>query len=413
VLKIHYHSDISYFAGCERPLALLLSSDLLRHQASVSFSFGSYDEYQRDLRKFVKEGIREVPVRWRFVKAGARATSWSPGNDEPPSAVGWLRGVVRLFRQHLHFAEAFLRMMRLLRRIRPDVLHLNNGGYPGATSVRAAAVAGYCLRIPNVVMVVNNMCVPRVGLERRSQVLQDFLVRRSVSFFITASEEASGALRTCLRLEPDKVVVIPNAVPNVASEQLSVVAKRDSDAQHEGFVISCIAMYEPRKGQSVLLKALARLRDQGQLPGDLSVYLVGEGPERAYLQATIEQFKLDSVVHLLGYRPDYRVLLGSTDVLVVPSVDFEDSPLISLEAMQIGVPVVASKFGGLLEQFKDEKAGLLFEPGDADALASVLHRVFEEPNLLKNLSHNGPKVFRERYGLDSFLQAYANVYGLN
>ena len=83
------------------------------------------------------------------------------------------------------------------------------------------------------------------------------------------------------------------------------------------------------------------------------------------------------------YRSDaIPETLASFDLLVVPSIWEENSPLVIREAFAAGVPVVASRIGGIPEMVADGVGGLLFEPGDADDLARILHRIVDEPDLL-------------------------------
>jgi glycosyltransferase involved in cell wall biosynthesis len=101
--------------------------------------------------------------------------------------------------------------------------------------------------------------------------------------------------------------------------------------------------------------------------------------------------------------------LGRLDVLVVPSVWQENSPFVIREAFAAGVPVVASRVGGIPETIVDGKNGLLFEPGSADDLHRVLSRLIEEPGLLQRLRSGIPRVRTISQDVDALREHYREL----
>ncbi|HEX5480488.1 MAG TPA: glycosyltransferase [Dehalococcoidia bacterium] len=139
------------------------------------------------------------------------------------------------------------------------------------------------------------------------------------------------------------------------------------------------------KGPHVLLDALDRLP-----PGAVTVDLFGSvapyhGDER-YAHALSARLG-DARIRHLGPVPHHAMpaLLARVDLLVVPSVWIENAPFVIREAFAAGVPVVASRLGGMADMVRDGVDGLLFEPGDAASLAAQLRRALEEPDLLPRL----------------------------
>lgn len=138
-------------------------------------------------------------------------------------------------------------------------------------------------------------------------------------------------------------------------------------------VVACACRASPEKGVPVLMSAFERLlRDwPGRRPRPALVYF-GDGPDAPRLQALRDRSPVGGDIALAGYRSDARVLVGQADVAVVPSTWGEAFGLAALEPMSHGVPVVASRVGGLPEVVLDGETGVLVPPGDADALASAL-----------------------------------------
>ncbi len=169
-----------------------------------------------------------------------------------------------------------------------------------------------------------------------------------------------------------------------------------------GFVGSLV----PSKGPHLLLEAFSRLpKDQATLRlfGSHLPYH-GDDSYRHRLEPLLRQ---DGVLHH-GAIPHGEIprLLLDLDLLVVPSTWLENAPLVVKEAFLAGVPVVASRLGGMAEAVQEGHNGLLFEPGDAADLGRVLGRVLNEPDLLPRLRRGIPKV----RSLAEDARALRNIY---
>ena len=167
-----------------------------------------------------------------------------------------------------------------------------------------------------------------------------------------------------------------------------------------GFRIACIGTLHEVKGQRYVIEACRLLADDGV---DVECSLVGAGPDAAALQEQIRSLGLADRVHLTGERtrPEVAELLRSSDVLVTPSVltrrgKREGIPLVLMEAMASGVPVVASRISGIPELVEDGVSGLLVPPGEPVALAQALSRLHDDEELRRRLTRGGrAKVERE------------------
>ncbi len=127
------------------------------------------------------------------------------------------------------------------------------------------------------------------------------------------------------------------------------------------------------KAQHVLIDACARLRDRGI---DFQCEVIGEGPKRQLLEQRIREAGLEDRVKLLGKRYHHEVFehLSECDLFVMTSV-VEGMPIALMEAMSLGVPVIATRVGGIPELLADGECGLLFEPGDDQQLAELVARI--------------------------------------
>jgi glycosyltransferase involved in cell wall biosynthesis len=149
----------------------------------------------------------------------------------------------------------------------------------------------------------------------------------------------------------------------------------------------------PAKGCDVLVRAAATCR-AGGVP--LEVRIAGDGPHRAVSEALAAELNLASTVTFLGYVSDRQLVaeLQSAHLVAIPATQDEIGQLVALEAMSCGCVIIASRIGAFPELFGD--SGLLFPPGDAEALAEALARVSREEGLLAALAARGrEKVLRE------------------
>lgn len=147
--------------------------------------------------------------------------------------------------------------------------------------------------------------------------------------------------------------------------------------------VCCVGTLHEVKGQAVLVEAVGRLVAAGR---NVCCTLVGGGPDHDALRHRADEAGLGPRVRITGRvpRPEVVAALDRADVLVAPSVPSADGrreglPVVVLEAMAVGVPVVASRLSGIPEAVEHEVTGLLVEPGDPAGLADAIARVLDEP----------------------------------
>jgi glycosyltransferase involved in cell wall biosynthesis len=150
-------------------------------------------------------------------------------------------------------------------------------------------------------------------------------------------------------------------------------------------LVATIGRLTWEKGQADLIGAVARL---GPVPKDVHVLLIGEGPGRAGLEALVYSHGLDKQVHFLGYRKDVPALLQQVTVVVVPSYH-ENLSYVVLEAMAAGVPLIATRVGGIPEVVSDGHTGVLVPPQNVVGLAEALERVLRNPTWAAELATVG------------------------
>lgn len=174
-------------------------------------------------------------------------------------------------------------------------------------------------------------------------------------------------------------------------------------------VVGSVALLTPWKGHLVLLDALARMRRT-----DAALELVGgsfpkDGAHVAALQQRAVRPDLEGRVRFRGAVPDALPVLRTWAVAVVASTDPEGGPLSMLEAMSVGVPVVATDHGGPPELLGD--AGLLVPPGDPAALAAALDRLLGDAALHRRCAARGPRLVAAGLRLEDQLAGLLDAFG--
>jgi glycosyltransferase involved in cell wall biosynthesis len=174
-----------------------------------------------------------------------------------------------------------------------------------------------------------------------------------------------------------------------------------------------IGQLREKKGHAYLVHACRKLRGRGY---DFTCDIIGDGPEREALRALIEDLQLSEVVHLRGALPHREVMdyYGRATVFVLASVaasnaDRDGIPNVFLEAMAMRLPVVGAQFSGIPELIQDGVNGLLTPPGDAEALAEVIARVWDNPALAERLAAQGRLTVEQRFDIERNIERLAEL----
>ncbi len=165
--------------------------------------------------------------------------------------------------------------------------------------------------------------------------------------------------------DPARIRVVPNGVP-------VAVAASQRDKPRGRWTLGVVALFRPRKGLEVLLEAMAKLRRQG-----LDVHLRAVGPfasprYAAEIADHVERLGLSHDVSWIGLTRHVTEELLKMDLLVLPSLFGEGLPMVVLEAMTAGVPIVATRVAGVPEAIRHAQDGVLVNPADAEDLARAI-----------------------------------------
>lgn len=204
-------------------------------------------------------------------------------------------------------------------------------------------------------------------------------------------------------------------VPNGADTSVFFPRSRSQARQRlgipdDGLVISYVGKLVPRKGVDILIEAMGQLKDRLR-PLPLLV-AAGIGEMREGLEARAAQLGIADRVRFVGKIPhdDVAWYMAAGDIFVLPSYS-EGLPTVACEALNCGVPMVATAVDGTPEIVRHEQTGLLVPPGDADALAGALERILTDHSLRARLAETAARVGREEFTWDANARHMTRLYG--
>jgi glycosyltransferase involved in cell wall biosynthesis len=291
---------------------------------------------------------------------------------------------------------ALARLVRVMRRERFDIVHAHStkAGLLGRVAARLAGV-------PVIVFTAHGwpFAVGRAWWRRWPFLLAEWVGGRLSTRVVCVSRHDGEQARR-LRIVPrGRLAVIRNGVDPA---YVSSSVERGAPATRSVPVLTFVGRLAPQKDPLCLLEAV-----RGLSLG--SLLMIGEGPLRREIHERIRRHALAGRVTLMDPRPDIPDVLAASDIFVLPS-RWEGLPLAIIEAMMAGLPVVATRVGGVPELVEDGVTGFLVPPGDPKALAAALERLASNAGLRRRMGAAGRAKALREFRLERMLSETARLY---
>lgn len=197
-----------------------------------------------------------------------------------------------------------------------------------------------------------------------------------------------------------KVTVIENGIDLARFTRISRTYKNCK-------IIGCIARLTEQKGIEFLIEALAILKYVFE--NDLRLIIVGDGKLNNKLKKLAEKMGVTDRIEWTGATDDPVYWYKKFDIFVLPSL-WEGLPLVLIEAMASGLPVISTNTSGGIDIIKDHNNGILVPRGDSEALAIAVQEIYEKKALAKKLASNGRKDSEKKYSMKRFLEQTDGFY---
>ena len=289
-----------------------------------------------------------------------------------------------------------LRLARWMRRHRIELVHTHNRmaliyGAPAARLARARVVH---------TKHGNN---PKGG----TRLLAGNLAARCVDAFVAVSPETAAFARKRSEVDERRLLVIPNGIelgrfhPAPAARDR---VRRELGIAAGAWVIGTVGRVAVEKNQALLLRAAAPLLGQ-----NTRLVIAGDGPLLPVVSELARSLRIADFVHLLGARSDVPDVLNALDTFVLSS-DTEGLPLVVLEAMATGVPVLSTRVGGVPTVLDDGETGFLVSIGDEAAIRDRMIRLRDDPAASRACGERGRAAAIMRFSAARMQRDYLALY---
>lgn len=227
------------------------------------------------------------------------------------------------------------------------------------------------------------------------------------AFIATTAEIEEGLLHD--GFEGEKIKRIPNFIDfnmfSPVSESKKTTIKANMGYKNTS-IVTFSGRFVQRKGINFLLESWKSVVNKSP---DAKLILLGDGPMLSDMKRTSEGLGISRSVIFFGHVHTVTDFLHMTDVFVIPSLQ-EGMPNALLEAMACGLPVIASRIGGIVDVVKDGENGILFKPGNISDLASAINNLLKDVELRKRLGAKAHKTITEKFSIDIVANEYIKLY---
>lgn len=299
-----------------------------------------------------------------------------------------------------NFGAAFVAIHRILRRYRPDIVHVNSSrdSWLVALAARLVCPRPKIVRSRHISVPLNRNLLTRL-LYRK---LFDFVIVTGGALNRQALIERDG-------LDPDCVDGFPIGIdtahfrPGRPAQDL----KEELGIPGHHRLIGIVSYLRAYKGHRYFVEAAAQVLSRVE---NVTFVIIGEGPEELNLRLQIADLGLTDRVLLLGYREDQVEAMRSLDVFVLPSVEADTIPQALMQALAVGLPVVSTSFGSIPDVVKHGETGLLAVPRDSASLAEQIVVMLQDEPLRMRLGTNGRRLIEDHYSLHRMLARLETIY---
>lgn len=299
----------------------------------------------------------------------------------------------------LYFLLGFVRLVYLIKKGKFDLIH--------SLLYRANLLA----RLAGPVGGTSHIISSERCLTRHKNPLAVWFDRCTVPlsrYVLVNSEAVAEQLRVRERVSPKKIRIIYSGTDQkeqLSQERIATIRSSLGISTQE-HVIGCVARLHPDKGLEDLLRAGAVI---GENFSPFRIVLVGDGPQRGCLLEMAHKLGIGQQVVFTGFRSDVDSLIQTFNLFVLPSLE-EGFSLAVMEAMVFGIPVIATRVGGMREIIISNQTGVLVPPHEPRILAREILRLIHNPGLAQKLGKAGKLQVRDKFSFPQCLEQIENVY---
>jgi glycosyltransferase involved in cell wall biosynthesis len=318
---------------------------------------------------------------------------------------------------------AIFEIIKLIKKIKPDIVHLNSSKISILGSLAAAYLklishiknSTFDIRHSTFVYTVHGW-VFNEPLSPAKKLFYKYAEKFTAYFkdkIICISKLDYEIAKSQLKIPEKKLTLIHHGIKPInflsREEAIKILNSKlnpEYSGQNSKLIIGTIANLYKTKGLEYLIEAIKILATYNL---QLTTIIIGAGEERKNLENLIKKYNLEKNIFLLGSIKNAAEYLKAFDIYVSSSVK-EGFPYSILEAMQVGLPIVATNVGGIPEMITDGKNGLLVEPKNPKESAEKIKILIENENIKNILGAQAQKDAKEKFGIEKMIEKTKEVY---
>lgn len=293
-------------------------------------------------------------------------------------------------------------LYRIFRQEKPDIVHCH-----GTMSGRiAAALPGS--NVKKIIYTRHSVFEPSGFFTTAPGKILNRILTALTSDKILAVCEAAKKNLTDTGINPKKVSVIYNGVEAIAppSPDERLVCREQFSIQETEIICSISARLNPVKGHKYLIEAVRQMEHTD----NMKFFIAGTGEEDERLKALVKEYQLEDKIIFTGFLSNMSSLLYATDVLLNCSYGTEACSLAILEAFSLGIPCIATDYGGNPELVKNGFNGIVYPTNDVTALKNALETIQKNPHLIHEYGAHAKETFQNAFTIELMAKNIEKVY---
>ncbi|HTU50283.1 MAG TPA: glycosyltransferase [Acidobacteriaceae bacterium] len=291
-----------------------------------------------------------------------------------------------------HLVDSAVRFFKIFRKLKPDVVHLHNPT-PTMYAGPAARMAG----VPAIVSTRHSLVAAPHNpiMERKYRIAARFC-----DWVVGICDATAENLRQIESAKPAKIIRVYNGALSIPSVPL------ERRVETVGFTLLYVGRLHPIKNHPMMLRAFHEAR---KMAPELRLWMVGDGSERASLEALASDLKITQYVKFWGQQVDVAPFYLSADAFMMSSVS-EGLPISLLQAFSVGLPAIVTNVGGMAEVVQLAGAGEIVPLSDVDTMALAIDRIATNATIREQYSRAGKQAFQKYFTLEKMVISYGELY---
>lgn len=353
-----------------------------KHKKTILIFSAFYEPFEGGAERYVKEIIKRLKEKYNFIILTSQLSFKLPKYEERNGVNIYRLGIGTKLDKYLFPILALFKSFSIKR----DLIHAVLESYAGLSLF--------------FYQVLNKKPPTLLTLQSGWVKMPKFLFKKIHQAPDKIQAISNALAKRAQEFGAKNVEVVPNGIDlNLFSQDLKI--------KKEKFRIVCVSHLKKVKGLRYLIESLPEVL--AKFP-QAKLILIGEGPERKNLEFQIARLGLQDRVELKGKLINQAIPeeLQKAEVFVLPSLS-EGLGISILEAQACGVPVIASKVGGILDIIEDRKTGILIEPKNLGQVTQAIIKIFSQPEFAQKLTQNA-KDGLEKYDWQNIAQKINRIY---